>query len=126
MNEAVAEVAQKVANNRPKGPRRRCGFKISCAFHRCPPSTGRDAWGSSRPRAAMRASYTATRAATAANESWKLAPMIASGWIRMTSAAASARLRIVNACLSSTTEVSMIKVMNKARSVPTREPVAMS
>jgi hypothetical protein len=74
----------------------------------------------------MRASYTATSAATAAKDSWKLAPRIASGSIAITISAAIARLRIVSEGRSNMTADSMTQVIISARSVPTRDPVAMS
>ena len=75
---------------------------------------------------ASRDSITATSAATAANDSWKLTPSIASGSIATTAMTAKARLRMVSARRSRITAPSTISVMISARSVPTREPVATS
>ncbi len=69
---------------------------------------------------------TATSAATAANESWKLTPRMASGSMETTARTAKARLRMVSARRSMMTALSTIKVIKSARSVPTREPVATS
>ena len=122
MNEAVALVAQAVAISSASGLCRisamsvRGGARVRC---------GRKGSGSvSMP--AIRASITATSAATAANESWKLTPRIASGSITITAMTAKARLRMVSARRSMITAPSTIRVITSARSVPTREPVATS
>ena len=77
-------------------------------------------------KAAIRDSITATSAATAANESWKLTPRMASGSMATTARTAKARLRMVSARRFMITAESTISVMISARAVPTREPVARS
>ena len=79
-----------------------------------------------RPLGLLVATLCATSAATAANESWKLTPRIASGSSATIASTASARLRMESARRSRMTAPSTISVMISARSVPTREPVARS
>ena len=123
MNEAVAEVAKAVAMRSASGFSTRWAPKkpgLGAA-----PRLGTNGSGSTS-QAASRDSITATSAATAANESWKLTPRMASGSIATTARTAKARLRMVSARRSMITAPSTISVMISARSVPTREPVAMS
>ena len=128
MNEAVAEVAHAVAISRSTGLRSQ--WRTTWPGPLVLKSRGvgnAEASGSGfRSAPARRASITAIRAATAANESWKLTPRIASGSSATTAITASARLRIVSARRSSSTAEKTMMVMMSARSVPTREPVAMS
>ena len=77
-------------------------------------------------RAAIRDFITETSAATAANESWKLTPRMASGSIATTDRTAKPKFRIVSARRFMMTAESTIRVMISARSVPTRDPVATS
>ncbi len=123
MNEAVAPVAQAVAMTRPSG---RSISRAAKNPRLGVPALGGKNGSGSLSWAASLASITATSAATAAKESWKLTLRIASGSSAMTARTAKARLRIVNARRSMITAPSTIRVMMSARSVPTREPVARS
>lgn len=126
MKEAVAEVAQKVANRAAPGPaetprQKRAKTRIGDPSARTMLRPSRIA-----ARLSPRASNTAISAATAAKESWKLAPSKASGSNAKTKNAAQARLRIDKAGRSNNTATSITSVITSARSAPTREPVPRS
>ena len=112
MKEAVAAVAQMVESNMAAGPwRARSRNMRSLSLRSTRGFMGISAMARIRLAAAARVSQTATSAATAAKESWKLAPISASGSKSRMTKAASARLRMLKACRSNSTAPSMIRVM---------------